>query len=177
MMSLIENLVFDVSLVAVFLVGVMNSAFNLRARAEEEGTATVYRVKLLARLPACLLCIYVIAALVLQSTQAGVLRWSILVLLEAGFVALYLRIWPYKVVLDGLGIHAYRFLHHDVTIAWSDLAQLKRSGGHWNSLKDVTYRFRGSRGTTIKVAESDFETDDILNRVRSLHPCPEKTRA
>ena len=175
MMSLIQNLAVWLVIVTVLLGGAINSALNLRARPQEEGTATVYRMKLLGWLPRFLLLVYLTAALITMcGTTPSVTRWLVLVALEAVAITMYLKNWPYKIVVDAVGIHSCRFLHHEVTIAWSDLAQLKRSGGHWKSLKDATYRFRSSRGTTIKVAESDFETDDILNRVRSLHPCPEK---
>ena len=62
--------------VAAVMPGVFNSELNLRAGPREQGTATVYRVRFIARLPSVLFGLCVVADFAFEIGLHGSLRWG-----------------------------------------------------------------------------------------------------
>lgn len=180
MMSSLEKLVWLIPAllltpfiaVAAVMPGVFNSELHLRARSREEGAATVYRVRPIARLPALLFVLCMVAGFVSESGLHGTLRWAVTALLDVTVLVLYSRL-PYRVVLDHEGIHSYRFFRPQLSIAWNDLEDVETRGTKWNLFSNATYWFRSAGRTKLLVDEMGFEVDDLLRRIRSRHPCPE----
>jgi hypothetical protein len=149
---------------------------NLRATPKMEGANTVYRVKPLAR--ALLLTVFLInfAWAWIEISVHGLGPWiqfAVLALFGVCFV-LILMCHPSKISLEGKGIHCYRLLRRDVMIPWFDLGHVEKRNLPGNLTENSIYLFRSLSGTTIAVNDVVFDSEEILQRIRAQHPCPEK---
>lgn len=148
---------------------------SLGGTPEQNGSTVHYRYKPIMRL-----MLFVIAAAGCAGLWVGIddIRKSsytpgiILVCVGISTTTLIAMAVGGEIVIDDQGIHSRTAICSKQVIPWNDLSHVER----FNNTRALTtnYYLRSYNGTTIVVGDSSFDTGDMLRRIRSRHPLPER---
>jgi hypothetical protein len=155
--------------------GVFRWLFDRRGAPQDQGAAALYRAKPIVHVLLTMVALIYSAILWDGLRQYGLGRWSFVAF---GFVAVYF-VWimmsPNRLVLDEQGIHRRDLVGRNITILWPELSHVETKGGSFAEFAmDSRSYYRSFGGATISISETTFNTEDILQRIRTQHLCPEQ---
>jgi hypothetical protein len=150
---------------------------SLGGTPEAQGIATVYQIKPMMRFMSWIAAAGGVAlcwqAYVSWGQGVGAALTELTVAVACFFLAIMV---PSQVILDEEGIRYHRILCRDAFVSWRDLNHVEKRtvyarGTMGNS---TVYFYRGSNDASVPVDAMGFSAEDILQRVRERHKCPEQ---
>jgi len=164
-----------VGLIVLFVPWSFAKLFSIGGSPEETGTTVHYRLKPVMRF---LLLAFAVAGIAglwsgVQGIRHGSTSYGIIwIVIGAAAIAMTSISIGREIILDGQGIHSHSAVCRETTIAWNDLSHVEKLYNRRSVT--INYYIRSSQGTTIAVGDSSFNTSDLLQRIRTRHPLPER---